>query len=123
MIGKIDCIKEVEKKIGYNFLDKELLKQAFTRKSYAIENSSASNEILEFIGDRVLDYFVTKIIVEKYAFDSKNAKSEGDFTDIKKRLVNKKMLAHRIDVLKINNCLLMSKGDILKHIQDRKSVV
>ena len=63
-----DHIEDIQKKIGYTFKNKELLYQAFTRSSYTAETGDESNETLEFIGDRVLDYVVVKLIVEYFSF-------------------------------------------------------
>ena len=56
----------VQGQIGYNFKNLDLLKQAFTRRSYTEENGSENNEVLEFIGDKALDYVVVKLLIEKY---------------------------------------------------------
>ena len=45
----------IQERIDYHFQNEDLLLQAFTRKSYAMENGGCDNEILEFIGDKVLD--------------------------------------------------------------------
>ena len=54
---------EIEKKIGYVFVNKELLKLALTHKSYAYEkgdtSSSCYNERLEFLGDAILEHIVS----------------------------------------------------------------
>lgn len=51
-------IGELEKKIGYQFRDKSLLKQALTHSSFANEqriNKLKDYERLEFLGDAVLE--------------------------------------------------------------------
>ena len=54
---------EIEKKLGYTFNNKELLKLALTHKSYAYEKgeqaSSCYNERLEFLGDAILEHIVS----------------------------------------------------------------
>ena len=52
----------VREKGGYVFKSNALLIQAFTRSSY----SSQNNEILELIGDRILDYYVAMTIAERF---------------------------------------------------------
>ena len=59
--------KKIESIIGYEFNNKKLLKQAFFRSSFAHENNEESNEVLEFIGDKVLDLAVIRILLEKYS--------------------------------------------------------
>ena len=55
----------IENAIGYHFSNKDLLKQAFTRKSYTVEmDQGENNEVLEFLGDKVLDLIVTKKLIE-----------------------------------------------------------
>ena len=43
-----------------------MLKQAFTRRSYSEENGGENNEVLEFIGDKVLDLVAVKILIQNY---------------------------------------------------------
>lgn len=57
---------EIESVIGYTFRNPDLLRQAFTRSSYAEDLRSfprVSNEVLEFIGDSVLGALVTRNLV------------------------------------------------------------
>lgn len=58
--------KMVQGQIGYQFKNIDLLKQAFTRRSYTAENGGENNEVLEFIGDKALDFAVTKLLIQKY---------------------------------------------------------
>jgi len=53
----------VQNTIGYHFRDTNLLVQAFTRKSYTEENGGENNEVLEFIGDAVLNFFAVKTLI------------------------------------------------------------
>ncbi len=54
---------DIEKKIGYVFKNKELLKTALTHKSYAYERTGEDitkyNERLEFLGDAILEHIVS----------------------------------------------------------------
>jgi len=53
-------LDDVQKKIGYWFDNEDLLLQAFTRSSYSSQHGGENNEVLEFLGDRVLDFYVVK---------------------------------------------------------------
>lgn len=127
-----EYIEEVEYLLEYSFKNENLLLQAFTRRSYSQENGGENNEVLEFIGDRVLDYCVTKILMDRYGYIEEEEygqefhvnlyDDEGSLTEIKKKLVNKKMLAHRIDILGLKDFLYMGKGDIQQHMEDEPSV-
>lgn len=136
-----ETIKDIQNKIGYPFKNKELLKQAFTRRSYSMENGGEDNEVLEFIGDAALNMVVVKILSEEFGYfnqreqrhtdyvSSSNTadgtfsseKDEGELTEIKKRIVKKSTLADAIDVLGLQNYLIMGRGDRKKHIERSNS--
>ena len=73
---------ELEKKIGYTFENKELLKTALTHTSYAYENNVESNEKLEFLGDSILEFISSKYLFNNY----KNLK-EGEMTKVRATVV------------------------------------
>ena len=50
----------IQDQIGYHFQNTDLLQQAFVRRSYSKEYGGEDNEVLEFIGDKVLDLIVIK---------------------------------------------------------------
>ena len=60
--------KMVQGQIGYDFKNLDLLQQAFTRRSYTAENGGENNEVLEFIGDKALDFMVVKLLIHKYGY-------------------------------------------------------
>ncbi len=126
---------------GYSFKNPALLKQAFTRKSYTEENGGQNNEVLEFIGDKVLDIAVVRYLTKRFGTDlhiqellPKFARvpqkpqefecklSEGELTKLKQRMVEKKALAARIDELGFAQYLIMGKGDREKDIAQQLSV-
>lgn len=74
--------KEIERSIGYEFENKELLKKALTHTSYAYENSVESNEKLEFLGDSILEFLSSKYLFNNY----KNLK-EGEMTKVRATVV------------------------------------
>ena len=124
-----DYLEDVQRQISYWFDEPELLFQAFTRRSYSQENGGANNEVLEFVGDRILDFYVTKILMDRYGdrnddgeFITHKFKTEGSLTNIKKKLVCKEMLAHRIDKMGFADYLYMGKGDINTNQQEEASV-
>lgn len=119
---------EVEQQIGYEFKNRLLLQQAFTRKSYTTEtHDGENNEVLEFIGDKVLDLVVVKVLAEYYG-EIGNGKeyeceySEGKLTEFKKHLVESKMLAERIDEMGFADYLIMGKGDRKNNVQNETHV-
>lgn len=127
----------IQDQIAYNFKNLDLLQQAFVRRSYAKENGGEDNEVLEFIGDKVLDFIIVKLLTEEYGYFlsecddfDKNEDfdefvtdyNENRLTEIKKKLVQKKTLARRIDMLGLAEFLIMGKGDIKNRINEEDSV-
>lgn len=139
----------IQAHIDYRFKNTDLLEQAFIRKSYSEENGGENNEVLEFIGDKVLDLAVVKFLSDKYGFfaheDTEDALSfftqsveddeedegpnyymneydEGELTEFKSRLVQKKTLADRIDCLGFARFLVMNKSDETGEIYKKTSV-
>ena len=77
-------LKELEKKLQYEFHDKNLFSQALTHSSYANEHRldhSRCNERLEFLGDAVLEIVTSDFLYHKY-----DALPEGDSTKIRQVL-------------------------------------
>ncbi len=118
----------IEEQIGYEFENKMLLQQAFIRRSYSQEHpESENNEILEFIGDKALDFIIVRALSDyygNYTDDDEyyNEFKEGKLTEIKKRLVESKMLAERISLLSFQDYLIMGRGDCQKNIQNETHV-
>jgi ribonuclease-3 len=65
-------LTEVEARLGYTFNDKKLLKRALT---HASADSAASNERLEFLGDRVLALVAAEKLFANYPDDPEGALS------------------------------------------------
>ena len=55
-------LSKIQQIIAFNFKNLDLLQQAFVRRSYSKEHGGENNEVLEFIGDKVLDFIVVKIL-------------------------------------------------------------
>ena len=100
---------EFEKPIGITFKNGELLRRAFTHRSYLNENrgsESSHNERLEFLGDAVLELIVTEYLFEKYPDNN-----EGDLTAFRASLVNAIILSEVAQTINVNDFLLLSKGE------------
>ncbi|MBI3888477.1 ribonuclease III [Candidatus Nomurabacteria bacterium] len=100
---------DFEKKIKVVFEDKNLLKQAFTHRSYINENGGATlshNERLEFLGDAVLELIVTDFLYRKYPHYA-----EGELTALRSALVNAIIISEIASDIGMNDYLLLSKGE------------
>ena len=100
---------KLEKRINYNFNDKELLKCALTHKTYAFESKTPIefNERLELLGDSILGF-----IVAEQLYKTNKYFSEGELTRRRASLVNNNFLAEKAKDLDIGKYLLLGKGEI-----------
>ena len=101
-------LKKLEKKINYNFNNKDLLKNALTHKTYAYESQIPIefNERLEFIGDSILGFLVARELYRANRYFS-----EGELTRRRATLVNNKFLAKKAKELDIGKFLMLGKGE------------
>ena len=125
-------IPTIEKKIGYVFRDKSLLRQAFTRASFCNEANRRtkteyqSNEVLEFFGDSALSLaIVTSFIkqkTERYQNGIKSDLGEGDFSNIRSKLADKKNLSEAVSKLGLEKYFILGEGDAKLDIASERSV-
>lgn len=90
------------------FKNQELLTQALTHKSWVNEhqNQRESNERLEFLGDAVLEFIVSKELYLKFP-----DKEEGFLTTLRANLVNTQNLASLAKKLNVGNKIFLAKGE------------
>lgn len=93
--------EEIEKKIGYVFHNKGLLKQAFTHSTYAHANRLESNERMEYLGDAVLE-----LVVTEWQYRKDPTASEGKLSALRQKLVCRDALDSAVDGLDIWKYLL-----------------
>lgn len=116
----------IHEKTGY-YINNCLLSQVFTRSSYSAERGGENNEILEFIGDQVLSYYVVKIIAESCGALNRDCEytfrvRENKFTELKQELVNNEALAKIIDEWGIAEYLIVGKSDYLNEVDKQIKV-
>ena len=98
-------MKELMSKLGYQFQDVDLLKKALTHKSL----SSQHNERLEFLGDALLNLYVTEYLYNK--FDSLD---EGKLTQFKATIVSRESLAKIARDIGLSDFIRKGKGEKLE---------
>lgn len=99
----------LEKALGIEFKNKDLLTQAFLHRSYLNENTSLGlqhNERLEFLGDAVLELVVTDHLYHTFP-----GKPEGELTAFRAALVNTISISDVAKSLQFEDYLLLSKGE------------
>ena len=129
----IKSIPEIEKKIGYTFKDKSLLTQAFTRSSFCNEHrvrgkrQIVSNEVLEFFGDSVLSTAIISLMLQEkteiYEHGVYTELDEGDFSNIRSKLSDKRNLSRSMAQLGLQKYLLMGEGDSKLGVENEPSVM
>lgn len=99
--------------------DLELITQAFMHSSYVNEHRSKNdNERLEFMGDAVLQLWISNKI-----FRIEPSLSEGLMTTLRAQLVCEKALAIYAKELKLNEFLLLGSGEEKSGGRERDSIV
>ncbi|CAB1331195.1 unnamed protein product [Coregonus sp. 'balchen'] len=84
----ISGFENFEKKISYTFQNKAYLLQAFTHASYHYNTITDCYQRLEFLGDAILDYLITK-----HLYEDPRQHSPGVLTDLRSALVNNTIFA------------------------------
>lgn len=103
--------------IPYNNI--EIFREAFTHPSFSNEKNGRKNyERLEFLGDAVLQYYVSKFIFEKYP-----QKPEGELTTLRSKLVREESLARFARELNLGQYIYLGAGEEHNGGRDRNSVL
>ena len=114
-------MEELERKIGYQFKNKALMREAITHSSYAKERKSQHikyNERLEFLGDAVLS-----IVVSDYIFKHCPELPEGELTKLRASLVCEKSLFEFAKIIDLGKYLILSKGERNNGGAERPSIL
>ena len=114
-------IKDLEKAIGYQFRNIQLLQNALTHSSYANErwhNSLLSNERLEFLGDAILG-----MTVAKYLYQAFPDRPEGELTRMRADMVCEQTLAKVAARIELGKHLLLGNGEELGGGRSRNSIL
>ncbi len=91
--------------LGYKFKDLALLRTALTHKSF----SSDHNERLEFLGDALLNLYVTE-----YLYDRFDSLDEGKLTQFKATIVSRENLTKIAGSIGLSNFIRTGKGEGLE---------
>ena len=105
-----DNVENTERRIGIEFSNKNILKEALTHRSFLNENPSwqvSHNERLEYLGDAVAELIVTEFLYSLYP-----DKQEGELTSFRAALVNYQMMALVAREVMLEQSLFLSKGEM-----------
>lgn len=107
-------IEQLEKQLGYVFVDKKLLKMALTHRSARGKN----NERLEFLGDGLLNFVVAAELYQNYAMAK-----EGELSRRRANLVNGEVLADIAKELNLGDFLYLGVSELKNGGTSRKSIL
>lgn len=106
--------KKIEEKIGYAFRDGALLERAFTHASASVRDNYQN---LEFLGDSVLGFIVSRTLYSEYADTD-----EGSLTKMRAAVVSERPLAAAIDRLGVAEELITGESEKKNGVSDHSSV-
>jgi ribonuclease III len=96
----------LQKELGYRFKDPSLLIRALTHVSYDRKKTGSHNEVLEFLGDAVLDLAISDLLIQRFP-----ERTEGDLSRMRAGLVNSVALAEKANILALGPMLFLGKGE------------
>lgn len=104
-----EALLELQDKIGYQFKNEALLKQALTHSSFSNEqkiNKLNNYERLEFLGDAVLE-----LISSEFLFNENKDMPEGQLTRMRASMVCEPALAYCARDINLGSYILLGKGE------------
>lgn len=114
-------INELQRKLGYEFKQPELLARAFRHASYVNERPGSElgdNERLEFLGDAALDLAVSHILMDLF-----RDASEGDLSKYRASVVNEKGLCRVARKLSLGDYILLGRGEEMTQGRGKPSIL
>ncbi len=114
-------LKELERILGYEFKNRELLLTALTHRSYANENRGAGavcNERLEFLGDSILGMSVARYLYKEFP-----NMPEGEMTRLRAELVCERSLFEASKKIRLGDFIRLGKGEESGNGRSRPSIL
>jgi ribonuclease-3 len=108
----------LQAELGYRFKDPALLVRSLTHVSYERQKIEGHNEVLEFLGDAVLDLAVSDLLIRRNP-----DKPEGMLSKMRAGLVNATVLAEKATTLKLGPLLRIGKGEELSGGRNKPSIL
>jgi ribonuclease-3 len=118
---KQDSASDLEISLGYHFVHPELLEQALTHRSYAVEHGidALDNERFEFLGDAVLELVISHLLFTRHGERCR----EGELTRMRSFLVNENQLATQARRLGLGKHLRLGKGEDRSGGREKQSIL
>ena len=115
-----DDLAGLEQLLEYRFTDLRLLQKALIHSSFAFEQAQIdnNNEILEFLGDAVLDLVIGHTLCARFP-----EMREGELTRLRSSLVNETHLAIMARGLNLGDFLCLGKGEDASNGRNKSSIL
>lgn len=107
--------------LGYDTIDRRLLRQAVTHRSFTAEPENAffkNNERLEFLGDSVLGF-----IIADYLFKTYPEENEGNLSKMKSVIVSEPSLAQGARRAKLQDYIILADCEYRSGGLDKDSIL
>ncbi len=108
-------IEVLQRRLDYQFKDKNLIIEALTHKSY---KQSYNNERLEFLGDAVLD-----LIIGEYLFHKFPKVAEGELSKLRASLVSEKGFEKLAKILNLGEHIFISLAEENNNGREKSSLL
>ena len=105
-------LKQLEKLLGYEFIDKDILKTALTHSSYSHIHGGDNYQRLEFLGDSIVDFLVAEELGKRYP----NA-HEGELTKMRGAVVSASPLSKIVQEKGYDAHLLIGSVNVSEKIR------
>ena len=118
---RLASLKKFEVRVGHQFKEIQWLDRAFTHKSFVHETNhpeKVSNEVLEFLGDSVLNLAVSHLLLQKFP-----EAQEGTLSMMRSQLVRRSSLASLSRELQLEGYLLLGKSQQLNGGMEKSSIL
>lgn len=117
----MEMISGLAKVLGYDNIDKRLLRQALTHKSFTAELGNSvfkNNERLEFLGDSILGFIIADFLFNKYPNEQ-----EGNLSKMKSVIVSEPSLAEGARLLNLQDYLILAECEDKTGGRDKDSIL
>jgi ribonuclease-3 len=121
MPDRNDLLSELETKIGYHFRNRRLLFEALTHRSYVSQSNRAEirdNERMEFFGDAVVGFAISKMLLNLYP-----ESDEGLLSRVRASVVGTETLAALAEGIGLGRFLFLGSGEEKTGGRSKKSVL
>jgi ribonuclease-3 len=106
---------QLEQCLDYQFIDKNLIIEALTHKSF---KKAYNNERLEFLGDAVLN-----LIVGEYLFSKFPDSNEGDLSKTRASLVNEQGFTKLANAINLGDYIYLSEAEERNNGRNKASIL